>query len=128
MMLIRVKEGPYNPSDGVDRPEALEPIGGELWTGEVDDLTAASLYAAGVGAEPGTWYELKQFKALMAEASAAGEHDVFSAVSAPQPGVQRPWVATIEVAERSAALMVCRSVVEHVERIASASDVWIRIE
>ena len=127
-MLIRVKEGPYNPSGGVDRPEALEPVGGELWTGEIDDLTAAALHAAGVGAEPGTWYELEQFKALMADAEDAGEYDVFSAVSAPQPGVHRPWVATIEVAERSAALMVCRSVVEHVGRLASSNDVWIRVE
>lgn len=127
-MLIRVKEGPYNPSAGVDRPEALEPIGAELWMGEIDDLAAAALHAAGVGAEPGTWYKLGQFKSLMAQAQDTGEHDVFSAVSAPQPGVQKPWVATIEVAERSAALMVCRSVIEHVERLASSDDVWIRVE
>lgn len=127
-MLIRVKEGPYNPLDGADHLEALEPAGRELWMAEIDDLTAAALHAAGIGAEPGTWYELEQFKTLLGNAHAPGENDVFSAVSAPQSGVYRPWVATIEVAERSAALMVCRSVVEHVERLASLNSVWIRVE
>lgn len=127
-MLIRVKEGPYYPAGRDDRPESLEPVGSELWSGEIEDLTAAALRAAGIGAEPGTWYELQQFKALMAQARDADEPEVFSAVSAPQSGVQRSWVATIEVAERSAALMVCRSVVQHVERLTSTNNVWIRVE
>lgn len=127
-MLIRVKEGPYDPRSSQDSPEALEPVGRELWAGEVDDLTVAALNAAGIKAEPGTWYKLEQFKALMIDGGdAVGEH-VFSAVSAPQPGVQRPWVAIIEVDERSAAMMVCRSVVDHVERLKAPGDAWIRVE
>lgn len=127
-MLIQVREGPYNPSGVLDRPEALEPVGRELWTGDIDDLTAAALNAAGVKAEPGTWYELGRFKVLMGDADNAVGEAVFSAVSMPQPGVQRPWIATIEVDERSAALMVCRSVVDHVERLPASGDIWIRVE
>lgn len=127
-MLIRVREGPYNPSGIQDRPEALEPVGRELWAGDIDDLAAAALHAAGVRAEPGTWYELKRFKELVKDANEANSENVFSTVSAPQPGVQRPWVATIEVDESSAALMVCRSVVDHVERLRTLIDIWIRVE
>ena len=127
-MLIRVREGPYDPSSILDRPEALEPIGREVWAGDIDDLTAAALNAAGVKAEPGTWYELEQFKSLVKSADGVISEAVFSTVVAPQPGVQRPWVATIEVDERSAALMVCRSVVDHVDCLNTSTDVWIRVE
>ena len=127
-MLIRVREGPYDPSGILDRPEVLEPVGRELWAGDIDDLTAAAVNAAGVRAEPGTWYGLERFKALVKDADGANSEVVFSTVSAPQPGVQRPWVATIEVDERRAALMVCRSVVDHVERLKTSTDVWIRVE
>jgi len=34
----------------------------------------------------------------------------------------------IEVAESAAALMVCRSVIEHVEQLKKANNVWIRVE
>ena len=127
-MLIRVQEGMYNPQGEIDREETLEPKGRELWSGPIEDLAAAALHAAEVKADPGTWYKLDEFKALLNGASAGEEGAVFSAVSAPQPGVYKPWVATIEVAEQSAALMVCRSIVEHIEQLKTSGDVWIRVE
>lgn len=127
-MLIRVREGTYNPQGEIDREETLEPSGRELWSGTIDDLTAAALHAADVKADPGTWYELGQFKKLLDGATGAEEGGVFSAVSTPQPGVNKPWIATIEVDEQSAALMVCRSIVEHIEQLRTSSDVWIRVE
>ena len=127
-MLIRVQEGTYNPNGQIDLDETLEPSGRELWSGTIDDLTAAALHAADVKADPGTWYKFAQFKALLDGANGTGDDGVFSAVSTPQPGVHKPWIATIEIAERSAALMVCRSIVEHVEQLRPSGDVWIRVE
>lgn len=127
-MLIRVREGTYNPQGEIDHDDTLEPSGRELWSGTVDDLAAASLHAANVLADPGTWYKLEQFKDLLGSANVTEEGGVHSTVSTPQPGVNKPWVATIEVAERNAALMVCRSVLQHIEQLDRVGDVWIRVE
>lgn len=127
-MLIRVLEGTYNPLGGIDQDDALEPTGREIWTARIEDLTAAALHAAGTRVSPGTWYGLEQFKELVNAADRADEASVFSTVSIRQSGVGRSWTAMIEVAESAAALMVCRSVIEHVEQLKKANDVWIRVE
>ncbi len=127
-MLIRVVDGTYNPHGRVDEDSALEPKGREIWRADVEDLTAAALHAAGTRVDPGTWYELKQFKELVNAADPADEASVFSTVSTRQSGVGRSWTAMIEVAVSAAALMVCRSVIEHVEQLKKANDVWIRVE
>lgn len=127
-MLIRVREGTYNPQGEIDRDETLEPDGRELWSGTIDDLTAAALHAADVKADPGTWYTLEQFKELLGGANQSEEAGVYSTVNTPQPGVNKPWIATIEVAERTAALMVCHSVVKHIDQLKKVGHVWIRVE
>lgn len=127
-MLIRVQEGRYNPGGDVDQPGALEPAGRELWSSMIEDLSAASLHAAEIKADPGTWYPFDEFKALLNDASQAPAAQVFSSVNAHQPSVHKPWIATIEVEEQNVALMVCRSVVDHVEQIRNDREVWIRVE
>jgi len=127
-MQIRVLEGMYDPHGGIDQDDALEPKGREIWSAEVEDLTAAALHAAGTLVDPGTWYKLEQFKELVNVADPAQNANVFSTVSTRQSGVGRPWIAVIEIAESAAALMVCRSVIEHVEQLKTVNGVWIRVE
>lgn len=127
-MLIRVVDGTYNPDGTVDRDDTLEPRGREIWKAKVEDLTAAALHAAGTRVDPGTWYELKQFKELVDAANSTDDSKVFNTVSTTQSGVSRSWTAMIEVADSVAALMVCRSLIEHIEQRERASDIWIRIE
>jgi hypothetical protein len=127
-MLIRVLEGTYDPDGGIDRNDAVEPKGREIWTAGVEDLTAAALHAAGTQVDPGTWYGLEQFKRLVSAAKSADEANVFSTVSTRQSGVGRSWTAVIEVAQSTAVLMVCHSVIEHLDQLKKASDVWIRVE
>jgi hypothetical protein len=126
-MLIRVREGAFSPQLPSGET-SLEPKGSELWAANVDDLSAAALHAAGVTVEPGEWYSIEDFKRFVDTAAESAPAAVFSAVNAPQAGVGMPWVATIEVAEPKAALMVCTSVVDHVERLGSDRSVWIRVE
>lgn len=125
-MLIRVREGPFLPQGQAEM--ALEPAGNEIWAATVDDLSAAALHAAGVAVDPGEWYAMEEFKRLVYAAGGNAEAAVFSAVSTPQAGVGKPWIATIEVAEPKAALMVCTSVVDHIERLRANRAVWIRVE
>lgn len=127
-MLIRVLEGAYDSHGVTELDGAVEPKGREIWAAEVDDLTAAALHAAGTGIDPGTWYGLDQFKELVNAADPVDEASVFSTVSTKQSGVGRSWTALIEIAEATAALMVCRSVIEHVEQLNKTSNVWIRVE
>ncbi|KRA56249.1 hypothetical protein ASD79_17985 [Caulobacter sp. Root655] len=127
-MLIKVREGIFDPQGQPDGDGLLEPKGRELWAANVDDLSAAALHAAGVLVDPGEWYRLEDFKSLVGGAANANEYGVFSAVSAPQPGVGKPWIATIEIAEPKAALMVCGSVIDHIEQLQLDSSIWIRVE
>lgn len=121
-MLIRVLEGTYDSSVGI------EPKGREIWTAEVEDLTAAAFSAAGTQIDPGTWYELQQFKALVNVIDPTDKASVFSTVSIRQSGVDGSWTAIIEVAQYAAVHMVCCSVIEHVEHLKKTSDVWVRVE
>jgi hypothetical protein len=127
-VLIRVRTGVYTPAGAVDREETLEPKGQELWFGEVRDLTVTALLDAKVAIEPGTWYPLEDFKALIGRAHPDGDGGIYSTVNTAQPGVGKAWIATIEVKEVSAALMVCRAVIDLVERLRGEAETWVRVE
>jgi hypothetical protein len=128
-MLIKVRDGIYNPTGTLDRDDTLEPKGRELWSHVVEGVTVTALLDAKVAIEPGSWYSLDQFKLLIEAADPSTDGGIYSTVSTIQPGVGRAWVATMEVRELNAALMVCRSVINHVERLSiQGSEIWVRVE
>lgn len=127
-MLIRVVEGVYDPKGTSDQDYSVEPKGREIWKSEIEDLTAASLHAAGMHVDPGTWYAFEQFEKLVDSANPEDEDRVFSTVSTIQSGVYQSWQAMIEVSETEAVFMVCKSLIEHIGQMRKHANIWIRIE
>jgi hypothetical protein len=128
-MLVRVREGNYDPTDMSEG--APEPRGCELWTGHAEDITVMAFRDAGVEIEPGEWYDLQSFSALLEAAKpkiTREDQAVYSTVTTRHDGVAGGWSATIGVREFTAALMVCRSVVQHVRRLGGGDQVWLRVE
>lgn len=123
-MLIRVLEG----NVGTDGAAA----GNEVWSGgygvagDDDRLPAAILASAIPNFEVGRWYALAEFEELLEQ---QGDDKVSSTtVDVPQMGVQGSWSATLEIGQGQAAQLVCLSVVEHVRRLSTGSEIWIRVE
>lgn len=132
-MLLMVRRGPLGGGDGVqaaadgagDGPK--RPLGSELWWGEIENITVSALLVAEAVVEPGEWYSFEDFRSAIDGATPEPEQAVMSAITTEHPGVSRPWRATLEVHETSAALMVCRAVIAHVEQL-GIHDVWVRVE
>ena len=131
-MLLMVRQGPMGGGDGVqpafqesDGPK--RPLGRELWWGEVENITVSALIVAKAVIEPGEWYSFENFRNAIDGATPEPDQAVMSAITTEQSGVSRPWQATLEVHETSAALMVCRAVIAHVEQLGT-HDVWVRVE
>jgi hypothetical protein len=123
-MLIKIRRGAFNPQSG-----DLEPAGDELWAGGDEELSAAILNAMNNQLEPATWYKLEEFTKLLAQIRPTREADVPSAITVEHPGVCSPWSTAIQIGESTAALMICRSVVEYVQRLRDArDDVWVTFE
>lgn len=129
-MHIRVKDGHFDP-DNISGDEIAEPNGKEIWEGVVDTLTITSLRDASIQVEPGEWYPFATFKDLVDGARLDDrplDETVFSTVVTKQSGVAMPWEATIGIRDASAALMVCRSLVNHIEQLPTAGMRWVRVE
>jgi hypothetical protein len=107
----------------------LQPSGVKLWEGGDDELPAAAITSMSQGFEPGTWYGIDEFRRLLASMEPAeGDNEVTSSVVAEQFGVAAPWSAAIEIGQSRAALMICRSVLQHAERFSSNDTLWVRID
>jgi hypothetical protein len=122
-MLIKVRRGPFNPRSG-----DLQPNGEELWSGGDEELSAAVLNAMNEQLQVGSWYTLEDFAKLLAELQPPQEHEVPSAITVQQLGVSCAWSTAIQIGESRAALMICRSVVEHVRRLRAPGNVWVWVE
>jgi hypothetical protein len=122
-MLIRVRRGAFDPLS-----DDTQPDGDELWSGGDEELSAAVLNAMDKRFELGTWYGPDEFAVLLAELAPPQEHEVLSAIAVDQPGVSGPWTAAIQIGEDSAALMVCRSVVDHIRQLRAPGKVWVRVD
>lgn len=122
-MLLKVRRGAFNPTAG-----DVEPAGDELWSGGDNNLSAAALATPDSDLEVGTWYKLEDFRALLENRPAPGEAAVRGAITVQQPGVAKPWEAVIEVEEASAALMICRSVIDLVDQLNGSTGLWVRVE
>lgn len=120
-MLIRVHQG--------ERVDDIAEPGSEVWAAEIADLTSSALQAALVPVRPGEWYPFEEFKTLISDNQESSiEDDSYATVLTTHPGVDASWSAAIEVGTLSAALMVCKSTVEHVERMKLSGKVWVWIE
>lgn len=112
-----------------DAERDIEPNGPVLWSGGDDELPAAVLAAMTTHFQPGTWYEIEEFeKVVGGMALIEGELEVTGAVTAEQLGVTNRWTAAIEVGQSKAALMICRSVLNHAKRLQPDRSNWIRVD
>lgn len=123
-MLLRVRSGPFVQDSGSD---AVGPVGNEHWFGEIADLTVTALNDANVLVESGEWYRFEEFARLVGDAQPDG-HGVPSTVTTDHLGVGKKWQSVIEIDDMTAALMVCRSVISHIEALDVSGDLWARVE
>lgn len=120
-MLVKVRKG------AIDAPEGSGDDD-ELWSGGHEGLSAAALATAGTSLEVGTWYDVDDFERLLVQISGGASGEVRGAITVDQPGVDRSWSASIEVDETDAALMLCRSVVQHARLVGGNAGLWVRVE
>lgn len=123
-MLLRVRFGPFVEDNGSNE---VGPSGDELWLGEVPDLTVTALHDANVTIESGEWYRFDQFAKLVGDAKPEGR-GVPSTVTTDHLGVSKKWQSVMEIDDMTAALMVCRSVISHVEGLDIGAELWARVE
>ena len=122
-MQIVIKMGRY------DAEMDAAPDGPVLWEGGDDELPAAALAMISCDFAPGDWQPLSQFAGVIAGMNPAeAEQEVSSAVTASQAGVAAPWLASIAVGQTRAALMLCRSVVEHATTRSDWAGAWVRVD
>jgi hypothetical protein len=122
-MLIRIQRGRFEPHGG-----DVEPNGDKLWSCDEPEWSAAVLTALNPDLELGTWYRLQDFAELVREIRLPQEHEVMSAITIDQPGVERPWSTAIQIGEGSAAVMICESTIRYAERFTGGIPVWVRVE
>jgi hypothetical protein len=123
-MLLRVRSGPFVEDNGSNE---VGPSGDELWFGEVADLTVTALNDAGVTVESGEWYRFDEFAKRVGDAKPEGR-GVPSTITTDHLGVSKKWQSVIEIDDMAAALMVCRSVIRHIEGLEVSGELWARVE
>ena len=105
------------------------PDGTVLWEGGDDELPAAALAMISKDFAPGDWQPLSQFASLVSSMKPAeADQEVSSAVTARQAGVTAPWRVSIAVGQTRAALMLCRSLVEHAAKRSDWNGAWVRVD
>lgn len=122
-MLLKIQRGTFDP-----RANDIAPTGEELWSGQVEELSAAMLTTMSPKLELGTWYRLDEFAQAIEEIEPDKNSEVPSAITVNLPGVAKQWSTAIQVGQASAVLMICRSVIDHVKRMRVSGEIWVRFE
>lgn len=114
-------------------PPQSDADGQLIWTGgnlaaspDIAGLPASILAALNPQFEIGTWYPYTVLRDLLANLVPTDE-GAWTTISIPQDGPERDFETKIEVAEESAARLICEAAIAYCDRLAMES-LWLRID
>lgn len=124
-MLMRVVQKPSSaPTSDAEEEIVWSSTYGEEQLDDADGLSGSILSSVLPGFEVGTWYALEEFNQKLG-AVATDEASSWTILGVILIGT---GIVEMPVQQGSAALMICKGVVEHLYQMDRYSDIWIRVE
>jgi hypothetical protein len=127
-MLMRVVQKPSSaPTSDAEEEIVWSSTYGEEQPDDADGLSGSILSSVLPDFEVGTWYALEEFNEKLG-AVAIDEASSWTILDVISKDIIGTGIVEMPVQQGSAALMICKGVVEHLYQMDRYSDIWIRVE